>query len=82
MVQALAQQGELLVQTLQSPDGSRCEARADRRLLTDRWLNDERSGQVDANGDPNVSSFYRRSRYDLLTAGEASLTKRSLASKP
>ena len=51
------------------PDGSRCEARADRRLLTDRWLNDERSGQVDANGDPNVFSFYRRSRYDLLTAG-------------
>ena len=50
-------------------DGSRCEAKADRRLLTDRWLEDERSGQVDANGDPNVFSFYRRSRYDLITAG-------------
>ena len=49
-------------------DGSRCEANADARLLTDRWLTDERSGQVDANGDPNVFSFYKRSRYDFRTA--------------
>jgi hypothetical protein len=49
-------------------DGSRCEASADRRLLTDRWRDDARSGQVDANGDPNVFSFYRRSRFDFETA--------------
>lgn len=49
--------------------GSACEREADRRLLTDRWREDERSGQVDASGDPNVFSFYRRSRYDLRTAG-------------
>jgi Ca2+-binding RTX toxin-like protein len=49
-------------------DGSRCEAKADRRLLTDRWRDDARSGQVDANGDPNVFSFYRRSRFDFATA--------------
>jgi dienelactone hydrolase len=50
------------------PAESRCEASADRRLLTDRWREDERSGQVDANGDPNVFSFYRRSRYEFQTA--------------
>jgi hypothetical protein len=49
-------------------DGSRCEADADRRLLTDRWRDDARSGQVDSNGDPNVYSFYRRSRYAFRTS--------------
>jgi dienelactone hydrolase len=49
--------------------GSRCEANADRRLLTDRWRDDERSGEVDANNDPNAFSFYRRSRYDFKIAG-------------
>ena len=29
-------------------DGSACEADADQRLLTDRWRDDERSGQVDS----------------------------------
>ena len=46
-------------------DGSACEAEADRRLLTDRWRDDARGGQVDVNGDPNLYSFYRRSRFDL-----------------
>ena len=50
-------------------DGSNCEADADRRLLSDRWRDDARGGQVDANGDPNLFSFYERSRYDLRTAG-------------
>ena len=52
-------------------DGSDCERDADRRLLTDRWRDDARGGQVDVNGDPNLYSFYRRSRYDLLTAAGA-----------
>jgi dienelactone hydrolase len=47
----------------------RCEREADSRLLSDRWLDDERSGQIDANGDPNVYSFYTRSRYDFHEAG-------------
>ena len=43
-------------------------AEADARLLSDRWRDDERSGQVDANGDPNAFSFYTRSRFDFHTA--------------
>jgi dienelactone hydrolase len=46
-------------------DGSTCEANADRRLLTDRWRDDARGGEVDAGGDPNLYSFYMRSRFDL-----------------
>ena len=46
-----------------------CEQAADRRLLSDRWRDDLRTRQIDTNGDPNVFSFYRRSRYDFLTAG-------------
>ncbi len=38
--------------------GSACEAEADARLLTDRWRNDERSGQIDLNDDANAFSFY------------------------
>ena len=52
-------------------DGSACEAEADRRLLTDRWRDDERGGQVDATGDPNLYSFYFRSRFDIRDAGGA-----------
>ena len=48
--------------------GSVCAADADRRLLTDRWLNDSRSGAIDLNGDPNAYSFYKRSRYDFETS--------------
>ena len=43
---------------------------ADRALLTDRWQNDERGGSVDTNGDPNLYSFYRFSRYDLHADGK------------
>ena len=46
-------------------DGSECEAGADRRLLTDRWRADARGGQVDLAADPNLYSFYFRSRFDL-----------------
>jgi dienelactone hydrolase len=49
--------------------GSQCEQEADRRLLTDRWRDDRRGGQVDVNGDSNLYSFYRRSRFDLRDAG-------------
>ena len=49
-------------------DASGCEQEADDRLLTDRWRDDLRSGQIDTNDDPNVFSFYQRSRYDVLTA--------------
>ena len=49
-------------------DGSACEADADRRLLTDRWRDDARGGEVDAAGDPNLYSFYFRSRFDLRDA--------------
>jgi dienelactone hydrolase len=55
-------------------DGSECEADADRRLLTDRWRNDERGGQVDAAGDPNLYSFYFKSRFDLRNAAGAEQT--------
>jgi len=55
-------------------NGSGCEHQADRRLLSDRWRDDLRSGQVDNNGDPNVYSFYRRSRYDLLIADDTEVS--------
>ena len=42
-----------------------CKADADKRLLTDRWRNDALGGQVDTAHDPNLYSFYLRSRYDL-----------------
>ena len=48
---------------------SACKADADARLLSDRWRDDARSGQVDSNGDANVYSFYSRSRYDLRDSG-------------
>ena len=46
-----------------------CAAQADRELLTTRWQADLRNGEVDAAGDPNLYSFYFRSRYALTTAG-------------
>ena len=49
-------------------DGSACEADADKRLLTDRWRDDERSGEVDNNDDANVYSFYKRSRFAFKTS--------------
>ncbi len=49
-------------------DGSACEADAAKRLLTDRWRDDARGGQVDAGGDPNLYSFYFPSRFDLRDA--------------
>lgn len=45
-----------------------CEAEADRLLLTDRWRDDTSEGQVDVSGDPNLYSFYTRSRYDVTDA--------------
>ncbi len=45
-----------------------CKRDADRRLLSDRWRNDTREKQIDVNDDPNVFSFYTRSRYDFHTA--------------
>src|SRR3954451_1735909 len=54
---------------------------ADRRLLTNRWRNDAAEGAVDPNGDPNMFSFYYRSRLDIagfhcedLRAGCAGMT--------
>jgi dienelactone hydrolase len=42
---------------------------ADRRLLTDRWLNDAQEAAVDADGDGNMFSRYYRSRLDIGLAG-------------
>jgi dienelactone hydrolase len=46
----------------------RCEARADRRLATSRWRDDEPGQAVDLNGDGNLFSFYFRSRMDVAAA--------------
>lgn len=46
-----------------------CEAKADAKLLSDRWRDDPPSGAVDLNNDPNAFSFYLRSRFDLTDAG-------------
>jgi dienelactone hydrolase len=35
------------------------------RLVTDRWRHDAAEGAVDPNGDPNMFSFYYRSRLDI-----------------
>jgi dienelactone hydrolase len=51
-----------------------CEAEADERLLSDRWREDERSAQVDPDGDANLYSFYKTSRYDLHTADGTEVT--------
>jgi dienelactone hydrolase len=50
-------------------DPEACEAGADERLLTDRWRDDAPGEAVDAAGDPNVFSFYFRSRFAFVDAG-------------
>jgi len=45
-----------------------CEENADARLLSDRWRDDAPGAAVDLNADPNVFSFYFRSRFDLTDA--------------
>lgn len=47
----------------------RCERRADRLVLTDRWLDDRLGAEVDPAGDGNLLSFYLRSRYAFRRAG-------------
>jgi dienelactone hydrolase len=47
---------------------TRCEARADRRLTTGRWRDDEPGQAVDLNGDGNLFSFYFRSRMNVAAA--------------
>ncbi len=49
-----------------------CEANADARLETDRWRDDSTDARIDPSSDPNLYSFYLRSRYALR---EASGTK-------
>ena len=51
-----------------------CKRGADRRLLTNRWRHDSGEGAVDPNGDPNMYSFYYRSRYDFRVPGDGSVT--------
>ncbi len=41
------------------------DKKADSSLLTDRWRNDARAAAVDEDGDPNLFSFYYRSRLKL-----------------
>jgi len=45
-----------------------CETAADRRLLSDRWHEDEPGQAVDLNDDGNLFSFYLRSRFDFTDA--------------
>lgn len=42
-----------------------CRADAERRLLTNRWRNDDAGEAVDLQGDGNLFSFYSPSRYSL-----------------
>ncbi len=44
-----------------------CGTEADERLLTDRWRADPVEAGIDPNGDANLYSFYKLSRYDLHT---------------
>jgi len=52
----------------------RCKRNADRRLLTNRWRHDSEEGAVDPAGDPNMYSFYYRSRYDFRVPGSGRVT--------
>jgi len=52
-------------------DPAACEANADERLLSDRWRDDAPGAAVDLAGDPNVFSFYFRSRFDFIDAAGA-----------
>lgn len=49
-----------------------CEANADAKLLSDRWRDDAPGEAVDLAGDPNVFSFYFRSRFDFTKADGSS----------
>jgi dienelactone hydrolase len=51
-----------------------CQAKADRRLLTDGWRDDKAAQQVDTNGDPNDFSFYLRSQYAFRNANGHEVT--------
>ncbi len=53
---------------------ARCRADAERRLLSDRWRNDDAGEAVDANGDANLFSFYSPSRYALTTTNGTRVT--------
>jgi dienelactone hydrolase len=48
-----------------------CATDAENRLLTDRWRDDPGTGAIDPNAppDPNLFSFYLRSRHDLTLVG-------------
>ena len=46
----------------------RCGTRADRRLSTGRWRDDEPGQAVDLNDDGNLFSFYFRSRMNVAAA--------------
>ncbi|GEM_PF-1864584 len=46
-----------------------CEREAAARLLSDRWRDDPRTGDVDPAGDANAFSSYLRSQYDLHLPG-------------
>ena len=45
------------------------DATAERRLLTDRWRRDAPTGAIDPDRDPNIWSFYHRSRLDIGLGG-------------
>jgi dienelactone hydrolase len=52
------------------------DSSADARLLTNRWRDDPREGEIDPNSppDPNLYSFYLRSQYDFHTRKGAHVT--------
>jgi dienelactone hydrolase len=52
----------------------RCQANADRRLLTGGWRDDKPAQQVDTNNDPNDFSFYLRSQYAFHKANGHEVT--------
>jgi hypothetical protein len=52
----------------------RCQARADARLLTNRWRDDPTERRIDPSGDPNLYSFYLRSRYGIRKPEGANVT--------
>jgi dienelactone hydrolase len=54
--------------------GRECKHDAEQRLLSDRWREDPREGAVDPTGDPNLFSFYLRSRFALHGANGARLS--------
>lgn len=51
-----------------------CRANADARLLTNRWRDDPTETRIDPSGDPNLYSFYLRSRYAFHEANGRKVT--------